>query len=337
MITKGKTELRKNTLRTIFCTISGIFSGVFLVLTLTSSLGLDSILYAQSPPLTSQSGKTRSIEIGDGVILELVWVPGSTFPMGSRKSPSELAEIYQISDEAFTPEQPLHEVTVNGFWMGKYEVTNAQFRRHKPSHISNIQDKNGQPVFSFFCKKYRGYSFDGENQPVVNVSWEEARDFCGWLSEKTGETVRLPFEAEWEYAGRAGTDSLYYWGNDEKSVGAYENIYDLSAEKELKLTHNAVETTDSYTVTSPVGLFKPNGFGLYDMAGNVSEWCSDWYRSKYYSDSQKMNPQGPLKGKARVIRGGNWECCKHEIRPSFRRGSLPDHKAENIGFRIVIQ
>lgn len=285
---------------------------------------------------SSQTPRTRSLDLGNEGTIELVWVPGSTFQMGSRKTPSELAELYKISEKAFTSEQPLHEVTVNGFWMGKYEVTNAQFRRYKLSHASNSRDKEGQPVFSFFCKKYQGYSFDGENQPVVNVSWQEARGFCDWLSKRTGETVRLPFEAEWEYAGRAGTDSLYYWGNDEESVGAYENIYDLSAGKELKLTHEAVETTDSYAVTSPVGRFKPNGFGLYDMAGNVSEWCSDWYRSKYYSDSPGMNPQGPLKGKARVIRGGNWECSKHEIRPSFRRGGLPDDKVENLGFRIVI-
>ena len=133
---------------------------------------------------------------------------------------------------------------------------------------------------------------DSDVRPVVNVSWNDAVAFCTWLSRAEGVEYRLPTEAEWEYACRAGTSTMYYHGNDPEGLVAVGNVADRSLQKDFPAVTNAIAADDGFVSTSPVGRFRANGFGLYDMHGNVFEWCSDWYGEDYYDSSPTSDPAG---------------------------------------------
>ena len=225
-----------------------------------------------------------SIEITEGVVLEIrAMPPGNkqpTFRMGS--------------DEGEGNEKPAHQVTLNPFFIGKYEVTQAQWQAvmgNNPSY------------------------FQGDDLPVERVSWNDAVEFCRRLSEKTGLQFRLPTEAEWEYAARAGTTTEYSFGNDVKQLDAY--------------------AWHSYSILAhPVGKKLPNRFGLYDMYGNVWEWCQDWY-GEYSSDSQ-VNPMGPGIGGYRVQRGGSRKSGGEDCRSARRHYGAPSSYGDDVGFRVVV-
>jgi formylglycine-generating enzyme required for sulfatase activity len=180
---------------------------------------------------------------------EMVLIPAGSFMMGNP------------SGEGEGNEHPQHKVSVDSFYMGKYEVTFEQY------DIFCQQTGRSTPSNSGWG---RG------NRPVINVSWNDAVAFCDWLSKMTGKKYRLPTEAEWEYACRAGTNSKYSFGNSTGDLGLY-GWYD----------------GNSGGKTHPVGSLRPNPWGLHDMHGNVFEWCSDWYGSNYYSSSPSRNPKGP--------------------------------------------
>lgn len=182
---------------------------------------------------------------------EMVAIPAGSFQMGSNDGDSD--------------EKPVHQVSVNGFVMSKTEITNRQFRQFRPGHDSG---------------NYEGQSLNGDDQPVVNVSWDDARAYVQWLAGKTGQAYRLPSEAEWEYANRAGTTSKWIWGNDENGSCQDANIADQTA-KARKSDWTTSNCTDGHFVTAPVGSFRANGFGLYDMTGNVWEWVEDCYHDSY--------------------------------------------------------
>ena len=143
-------------------------------------------------------------------------------------------------------------------------------------------------------------SLDEENQPVVNVSWEDAVAFAEWLSQKSGQTYRLPTEAEWEYAARSGSNQSRFWGNNPNEACTYANVADLTAKKHRE-KWTAFSCDDGYAVSAPVGSFKPSGNGLYDMLGNVWEWCEDVYNSEAYDKLPKDNP----------LYGGIWRVQCH--------------------------
>ena len=263
---------------------------------------------------TPHAGETRTF---GGI--EMVWVPPGSFTMGSKLTPSEIVRKYGGEAKYFEDERPQHEVTLTkGFWMGKYEVTNAQYRRYKSSHDS---------------KDYKGHDLNGDQQPVVYVSWDDAKAFCQWLSRESGETFRLPTEAEWEYACRAGTTTVRYWGDDDKSMGQYANVVDRTAKSEWS-DWRTVDTTDGYKVTARVGQFKSNQFGLYDMIGNVYEWCNDWHDD--YSSSSATNPEGPASGSSRLLRGGSWYGSGYGCRSAARNYGRPGsaRNAYGLGFRV---
>ena len=159
--------------------------------------------------------------------------------------------------------------------------------------------------------------------------------FCKWLSGKEGKTYRLPTEAEWEYACRAGTTTRYYSGDDPETLAKVGNVEDAAAN--LKFPHwtNAIKASDGYVFTAPVGKFKPNAFGLYDMHGNAWQWCSDWYDAKYYAKSPADDPTGPDTGDGRVIRGGSWDDSPHCARSAMRDGITPDLPSDGAGFRVA--
>lgn len=239
--------------------------------------------------------------------MEFVFVKGGCYAMGDSVGDGD------------PNERPVHEVCVSDFYLGKYEVTNAQFKKFKPRHNSSNSD---------------GSRLDGDNQPVVNVSWEEAVAFGNWLSEQTGQTYRLPTEAEWEYAARSGTKQSRFWGNNADEACQYANVADVTA-KEHWAKWTTFSCDDSYSVSAPVGKFMPNGYGLYDMLGNVWEWCGDIYNSEAYAKLPKDNPIYEGSGEYRVMRGGGWSNGPLGIRSAHRVGLSPDFGHHALGFRLV--
>jgi formylglycine-generating enzyme required for sulfatase activity len=239
--------------------------------------------------------------------MEVVFVKGGCYEMGDSVGDGD------------SNERPVHEVCVNDFYMGKYDVTNEQFRKFRPDHNSG---------------KFEGLSLNDDKQPVVNVSWYEAVDFAKWLSQKTGQTYRLPTEAEWEYAARAGAKTKYFWGNNPDDACKYANVADLSAKKRWK-GWTAFYCDDKFLVSSPVGSFQPNQFGLYDMLGNVWQWVEDVYSSSAYNRLPKNNPVYEGSGEFRGERGGGWSNGPLGVRVSHRVSLTPEFATHALGFRLV--
>ena len=229
---------------------------------------------------------TATSNIGE---IEMVFVKGGTFTMG--------ATAEQGSD-AFDFEKPTHSVTVSDFYIGKYEVTQAQWRAVMGSNPS--------------C-------FKGDNLPVEEVSWDDVQEFIKKLNAKTGKRFRLPTEAEWEYAARGGNQSKGYKFSGSNSISDVAWYDDNSRRK-----------------THPVGQKRPNELGIYDMSGNVFEWCQDWYSISAYTSSSQTNPTGPSGGSLRVLRGGSWYLSARGCRVSYRNNSNPDYRSSDYGFRLAL-
>ena len=235
-------------------------------------------------------------------------------------------------------EQPPHRVHVDEFLMGRRPVTNAEYARfvratnQRPPAIYELPlvvTAGGRERERIFRATSQPYIWEnGEPaedrllHPVTLVRCDDAMAYCRWLSEETGRTVRLPTEAEWEKAARGGLEQKRYpWGD---RVG--QNMANFLSDPALKATHG----------TSRCGSYPANGYGLYDMAGNVWEWVSDWHGPEYYASSPKENPAGPPSGQMRLVRGGSWlvadvrmlACaCRHKV--------PPDTYSYGMGFRIV--
>ncbi len=245
--------------------------------------------------------------------LEFIWVQGGCYLMGSPQTEKGRSE----------DEGPVHEVCVDGFWMSKTEITNGQFKKFRPDHDS---------------RNYQGHSLNGDTQPAVFVTWWDANNFAQWLMGQNGGqyTFRLPTEAEWEFAARAGSDASRYWGNDPLKACTYENVADLTAKKQFGIDH-VHDCDDGYAATAPVGSFQPNAFGLYDMLGNVSNWCADVYSVDSYVRHDQKNPlfSDESVGQSRVIRGGFWHGGPDAVRCAIRGSGLPEGMNDNLGFRLV--
>ena len=191
-------------------------------------------------------------------------------------------------------ESPPHSVTItSGYWMGQTEVTVGAYQG-----FAQTTGKSMPPAPSFR---------QDERHPVVNVTWHDAAGYCQWAGG------RLPTEAEWEYAARAGTTGPYYGELD--AIAWY--------------------VSNSAEQTHPVGQKGPNAFRLYDMLGNVREWVADWYGEKYYAGSEAQDPQGPRDGQFRVLRGGSWFVNPGSLRASDRSGGVPGFRSVDLGFRCV--
>ncbi len=238
-----------------------------------------------------KKGETTSYK--DPLGIEWIWVEGGTFEMGCTSNESDCNN----------DEKPMHTVYVDGFYMSKYEVTFAQYDKFCEATGRTKPDDEGWG---------RG------NRPVINVSWHDAMDFCKWLSEKTGTTIRLPTEAEWEYAARGGKKSRGYKYAGSNNVDAV-----------------AWYSGNSGGKTHLVGQKQPNELGLYDMSGNVWEWCLDWYSRDYYSKSPRHNPRGFNSGSYRVLRGGSWNNLARYVRVAYRLGYTPSDSYDSLGFRLL--
>lgn len=267
----------------------------------------------------------RVEDLGNGVSLELVAIPGGTFQMGS-PADEEGRDWYRNFDASLTdPEGPQHQVTVKPFWMGKYPITQAQWKT--VATLPKVERAlNSDPS-----------QFKGANRPVERVSWQDAVEFCARLSKKTGHDYRLPSEAEWEYACRAGTttpfhfgetittDLANYCGTDWEYKGqTYPGSYGVGPQGEYR------------EQTTEVGGFPPNGFGLYEMHGNVWEWCLDHWHDNYQgapSDGSAWVEDGD--STRRLLRGGAWGSYPRLCRSANRLRRTLDYRSNDIGFRVV--
>lgn len=249
---------------------------------------------------------TTEIALGRGVSMKFVLIPAQTFMMGSAISAEETAKRFGGRAAWFKDEHPSRLVEITKpFYLGIHEVTNAQYGAFRQGHSN----------------RYAG-------KPVIYVSWAEAQEFCLWLSHIAGRPCRLPTEAEWEYACRAGSTSVFPWGD--KITGEHCNFADKSTSAPWR--HKTVD--DGHRIRAAVGSYTPNAFGLYDMIGNVSEWCADWYGKNYYRSSCCVDPKGPPRGAHRVVRGNSWS---NPPGRSANRSSCFPHNGENdIGFRVVL-
>ena len=261
----------------------------------------ESVSAAQEASATQEAPKEDSAQ-GTATLrfsspFDTVAIPGGVFMMGN--------------DDGKGDERPHHRVKLKSFRMSRSEVTNRQY-------LAFLEDSGHQrpkdPVFA------KNYFTANPNLPVVNVSYEDAIEFCRWATRKFGTTVRLPTEAEWEYAARGGkTHTTYPWGMDSPKTHAR---YKGNASRGIPM----VERT----------AFAANGFGLYNMSGNVSEWVADFYAKDYYQVSPIKDPAGPAIGAKRVIRGGSWADGEPELTVTRRGSRDPANRRDDIGFRIVI-
>ncbi|MGC4004384.1 MAG: SUMF1/EgtB/PvdO family nonheme iron enzyme [Pirellulales bacterium] len=171
---------------------------------------------------------------------------------------------------------------------------------------------------------------------MVNVTWNDAVAYCKWLSEKEEKPYRLPTEAEWEYACRAGGKGLYYFGDDPEQLAKHANTGDKTGKAYFgDYWENTIAADDGFRYTAPVGSFPANPFGLHDMHGNVWEWVSDYYDENYYKSSPTDDPKGPAEGRLRVRRGGAWHTSPLWVRASFRNWNTPVTRYLNLGFRVA--
>ena len=271
---------------------------------------------------------TRTVELGDGVTMQLVRIPAGQFVMGNQAGTAG--------------ERPAARVQIaKPFWMGTLEVTNQQFNQFNPLHDSRVESKN---TYQFGI---HGYPVNHPSQPVVRVSWDEAMAFCDWLFKRTGQSFSLPTEAEWEYACRAGTDTPMYYGGLDTDFSRFANMADA------KLSEFA---SDPYTVDRPLknppkyddwipkdarfhdgalltvtpGTYMPNAWGLFDMHGNASEWTRTSYQSIH-------NPDNSTSHSRKIVRGGSWRDRPQRCTSSFRIDYQRFQRVYNVGFRVVCE
>jgi formylglycine-generating enzyme required for sulfatase activity len=330
----------------------------------------------EADPASGQNANSGTTATGQNAIvnsigIKLVRIPAGEFLMGSRESTTEMRKSFPQYDaerfeHKFDDEYPLHRVRITkSFYLGATAVTVGQFRRFVGETNFKTDAERSDPANDTPGEPRRigpgGYGYNketgrlderrnpkhtwrdtgfpqGENHPVVDVSWNDAVAFCKWLGEKERKHYRLPTEAEWEYACRAGTTTRYWCGDDPQSLLKNANIYDQSSAKVFpEWSKYALPGDDRFPFTAPVASFQPNPFGLYDMHGNVWQWCSDFYGKDYYAKSPVDDPQGPATERKHVRRGGAWHSWPLYCRAAFRNYNTPQSRYFNLGFRVALE
>lgn len=276
-----------------------------LVMTLFLSFFLTPHVYADrgiQEELEKQEPE-KKIKILLSSIDGMVFIKGGCFMMGD------------TFGDGPEDEMPIHEVCLDDFYMGEHEVTQEEWK--------DIMGNNPSKFKS--C---------GDNCPVETVSWNDIREFLKKLNRKTEGNYRLPTEAEWEYAARERGKKVRYGGgfSNKNDLERYANLCDVNCTNSWKIKSQ----DDGYKETSPVKRFRPNSLGLYDMSGNVWEWVSDRYSSKYFQKSPRKNPKGPMSAKLRVLRGGSWDSSPDFLRAANRNWDWPNLREAIYGFRIAV-
>ena len=290
---------------------------------------------------STQPAKELTLDLGNKVTLKLVLIPAGKFMMGTPEGEKDRDK-----------NETQHEVTISRpFYMGVTHVTVDQFAAFvKDSGYKTDAEKDGWSVGidirdgKLVAKKvdgasWRNRSFDQNgDHPVVQVSWNDAKAFCDWLSKKSGKTVVLPTEAQWEYACRAGTKTAYPWGENPGAGEAWANCADQSLKKKLPNAPAGwkfFSWDDGFVFTSPVGSFKANAFGLYDMINNACQWCGDRYGD--YETGAATDPTGADTGGDRMLRGGSWSNGPWHCRSASRIRYDPGGRDVSIGFRVAVE
>ena len=293
--------------------------------------------------------------ITDSIGMKLVLIPPGEFIMGSEESAEAMVNYFnatygiELKAEGYNREHPKHRVRITRpFYLGTYPVTVGQFRRFvQDADYKTDAEKDGKGGEGYdsatgkWEKKkpeytWRSLGFEQTDEhPVVNVSWNDAVAFCEWISRKEGKTYRLPTEAEWEYACRAGTTTRYWSGDNPEKLAGAGNVRDATLKTKFPKWGHTIRAHDGYVFTSPVGSYRANPFGLYDMHGNAWQWCADWYGEKYYAASPLEDPIGPDSGWSRVLRGGSWSYGPTLARSAYRSWYAPDDRDTCCGFRVA--
>ena len=274
-------------------------------------------------------------------------VKAGRFAMGAQQSVEAIDKLGGRNSSHHARETPLHSVRFSrDFLMSAHPVTRGQFRAFIESTGYITDAQRGKLTFGVTDRglgRKRDMTWDKldfeqqDDHPVVCVTWNDALAFCQWLSKQDSRVYLLPTEAQWEYAAKAGTTSLFWWGDDFDRKNLPANISDQSLVQwradNFPRKQRKARWDDSFAFTSPVGHYPANPWGFYDMLGNVSEWCRDWQGS--YVAQQLTDPQGPAQGKNRVVRGGSWNAYPAFCRSSYRGSMRPDRASTAIGFRVV--
>jgi sulfatase modifying factor 1 len=249
-----------------------------------------------------------------GVEPEMVRIPAGEFLMGS--------------NDLTRAERPVHYVFLDEYSIGRLEVTNFQYKVFCDSTKRTYPEVH----WSLHSHKADPYFLAEPTYPVVSVNWDDALAYTEWLSQMTGKKYRLPTEAEWEKAARGGLEGKRYpWGD-----ASYDADGKYRANAGSDAENDRIRKKDGFLYAAPVGSFPPNGYGLYDMAGNVWEWCADFYDPTYYARSPYKNPQGPEHGKKRVIRGGSWFGDAQHMENAARLWNYASIRYASTGFRVAM-
>jgi formylglycine-generating enzyme required for sulfatase activity len=278
-----------------------------------------------APP--SRTATTAGIQpaINDGYG-DLVFVPAGAFKMGDNFG------------DGLPRERPVHSVELDAFYIGKFETTNGQWRKFREDAgyddpkfwpDGRIAPKDQIPYWTQ-ANNHGGATPNSDDFPVLGVNWDSAMAYCNWVSAKTGKKYHLPTEAEWEKAARGTDQRRYPWGNEIDH--SYAN-YVGSSPFDTGMKVGTFDGADHGSLKTRNGA---SPYGAYDMAGNVMEWCADWYNRDYYSVSPKKNPKGPATGAYRVVRGGSFFVEALDLRSYGRSAAWPSFQSHRmIGFRVA--
>lgn len=293
-----------------------------------------SLLVAASILLLTACQSEMPPEAGEVNIVDgrtYVWVPAGSFQIGSRLTPDEIQDRYgfeftQNAKDGWHDQLPLTEAPIErGFWLARHEVTVAEFRAFTDAtgyRTEAERDGWGYGHSDSGFGRLDGVSWlnpgweQDDTHPVVLISWNDANAYIGWMNGGSDGRFRLPTEAEWEYAARAGTDSNFYWGDETGDAAQYANVLD-----------SFFDVDDGYARTAPVGYYLPNAWGLNDMVGNVWEWTSSAYSNGYGAE--------PDENSGYVDRGGGWDSPPYNARIANRGAGDDGFRAVNLGLRLV--
>jgi len=287
-------------------------------------------------PILIESVARAPQPIRNSLGMTLLYCAPGEFSLGSPKT--EKGRQYGDVDET------QHTVVLTkGFYLSAEEVTVGAFRKFADAANYRTDAErdgkgggmwNGSYLQSDPARNWRDPGFpQTDAHPVVNVSWNDANAFCKWLTQQEGRTYRLPTEAEWEYACRAGSTTAYSCGDDPEGLAKIANVADASAKERIEV-RQSIEGRDGYVYTSPAGSFSANAWGFHDLHGNVAEWCTDWYSD--YPQARVSDPLGTAPGASgRVIRGGGWQTLPRNCRSAFRDRAAPVFRHHALGFRVV--
>jgi formylglycine-generating enzyme required for sulfatase activity len=264
---------------------------------------------------------SKTVDLGDGVSLALVKIPAGAFVMGDANG-----ELDEAPRSAVRVDKP--------FWMGRFLVTNEQFAKFDAQHDSRyISEPNKDQT-------RRGIPINLPQQPVVRIAWAQAKEFCAWLSARTGLRFTLPSEAQYEWAARAGTATPFFWGGLDDNFAPFANLADASLNQMARGNSPRWQPkderfNDGSIVTSNVGRYKPNPWGLYDMIGNAWEWTASTYRPYPYDAGDGR--EAPTADGRKVCRGGSWYDRPKRSRVSFRLSYPSWQPVYNVGFRVLCE